>query len=146
MHLGLPNWQYAFTQVGLDAQTLQWFRFLSPERLAIDIENRRQSEAIARKQGYGGVNRIGGNGTSYASALLSDKMNKVEGLKRKKRRMKLKAKGNADVVIEKFSAQSSKSAKYARSVIRKREPSEVRNFSNVSLFINFDERFASLVS
>jgi hypothetical protein len=49
MHLGLPNWQYAFTQVGLDAQTLQWFRFLSPERLAIDIENRRQSEAIARK-------------------------------------------------------------------------------------------------
>jgi hypothetical protein len=41
MHLGLPHWQYAFTQVGLDAQTLQWFRFLSPERLAIDIENRR---------------------------------------------------------------------------------------------------------
>lgn len=49
MHLGLPHWQYAFTQVGLDAQTLQWFRFLSPERLAIDIENRRQQEAIARK-------------------------------------------------------------------------------------------------
>merc|ERR1712051_462177 len=41
MHLGLPNWHYAFTQVGLDPQTLQWFRFLSPERLAIDIENRR---------------------------------------------------------------------------------------------------------
>ena len=59
-------------------------------------------------------------------------MNKVEGLKRKKRRMKLKAKGNADVIIEKFSAQSSKSAKYARSIIKKREPSEVRNFSNVS--------------
>ena len=138
MHLGLPNWQYAFTQVGLDAQTLQWFRFLSPERLAIDIENRRQQEAIARKQGYGGVNRIGGNGyggTSYASALLSDKMNKVEGLKRKKRRMKLKAKGNADAIVEKFSAQSSKSAKYARSIIKKREPSEVRNFANESLLL-----------
>lgn len=41
MHLGLPHWQYAFTQVGLDPQTLQWFRFLSPERLAIDMENRK---------------------------------------------------------------------------------------------------------
>ena len=41
MHLGLPNWQYAFTQVGLDPQTLQWLRFLSPERLAIDMESRR---------------------------------------------------------------------------------------------------------
>ena len=74
----------------------------------------------------------GYGGTSYASALLSDKMNKVEGLKRKKRRMKLKAKGNADIIVEKFSMQSSKSAKYARSIIKKREPSEVRNFANVS--------------
>jgi len=41
MHLGIPNWQYAFTKAGLDPQTLQWFRFLIPERLAIDIENRR---------------------------------------------------------------------------------------------------------
>lgn len=32
-----------------------------------------------------------------------DKM-KVEGLRRKKRRMKLKAKGNNDHIIEKFSA------------------------------------------
>eukprot|EP00164_Ancoracysta_twista_P003485 GFYU01004649.1.p1 GENE.GFYU01004649.1~~GFYU01004649.1.p1 ORF type:complete len:352 (-),score=47.71 GFYU01004649.1:117-1172(-) len=39
MHLGLPHWQYAFTNVGLDPASKQWFRFLSPERLAIDIEN-----------------------------------------------------------------------------------------------------------
>jgi tubulin polyglutamylase complex subunit 2 len=45
MHLGLPNWHYAFTEVGLDPQTLQWFRFLSPERLAIDIENRKNAES-----------------------------------------------------------------------------------------------------
>ena len=38
MHLGLPHWQYAFTDVGLDLISQQWFRFLSPERLAIDIE------------------------------------------------------------------------------------------------------------
>lgn len=56
MHLGIPNWyalvhvyiynetrltaairHYAFTNVGLDPFSYQWFRFLSPERLAIDI-------------------------------------------------------------------------------------------------------------
>jgi len=54
MHLGLPNWHYAFTQVGLDPQTLQWFRFLSPERLAIDIENRRNIEDQAKRRAYSG--------------------------------------------------------------------------------------------
>jgi len=46
----------------------------------------------------------GFGGMAYASALLNDKLFKVEGLKRKKRRMKLKAKGNAEAIIEKFSA------------------------------------------
>ncbi len=40
--------------------------------------------------------------------------------------MKLKAKGQNEAIIEKFSAQSSKTAKYAKSVIKKREPSELR--------------------
>lgn len=57
-------------------------------------------------------------------------MIKVEGMKRKKRRMRQKAKGNEAAPIEKFSAQSSKSAKFARSVIRKRESSEAKNFIN----------------
>ena len=51
---------------------------------------------------------------------------KVEGLRRKKRRMKLKAKGDNDAIIEKFSAQSSKSAKYAKTTIKKREGAEVK--------------------
>jgi len=38
---------------------------------------------------------------------------KVESLWRKKWRMKLKAKGTAESIIEKFSASSSKSAKFA---------------------------------
>ena len=41
--------------------------------------------------------------------------------------MKLKAKGNNEAVIEKFNAQSSKTAKYAKSVIKKREPSELKH-------------------
>ncbi len=52
--------------------------------------------------------------------LGSEKI-KVEGYRRKKRRMKLKAKGNSDAIIEKFSAQSSKSAKFAKTSIKKRE-------------------------
>ena len=51
---------------------------------------------------------------------------KVEGLRRKKRRMKLKAKGgNGDHILEKFSAQSSKSAKYAKTTVKKRDASVV---------------------
>ena len=40
--------------------------------------------------------------------------------------MKLKAKPGGEAVIEKFSAQSSKTAKYAKTVVKKREPSELK--------------------
>jgi len=71
-------------------------RFLSPERLAIDIENRKNQENLAKKKHNKGVGKIGGSsGTEKI---------KVEGLRRKKRRMKLKAKGDNDAIIEKFSA------------------------------------------
>ena len=93
-------------------------RFLSPERLAIDIENRKNQENLAKKKHNKGGGKIGGSsGTEKI---------KVEGLRRKKRRMKLKAKGDNDAIIEKFSAQSSKSAKYAKTTIKKREASEIK--------------------
>mmetsp|Transcript_81790 Transcript_81790/g.176803 ORF Transcript_81790/g.176803 Transcript_81790/m.176803 type:complete len:92 (+) Transcript_81790:741-1016(+) len=38
MHLGIPGWHRVFTDLGLDQVTLQWFRYLSPERLAIDFK------------------------------------------------------------------------------------------------------------
>ena len=40
--------------------------------------------------------------------------------------MKLKAKGDNDAIIEKFSAQSSKSAKYAKTTIKKREVADIK--------------------
>ncbi len=121
MHLGLPNWHYAFTQVGLDPQTLQWFRFLSPERLAIDIENRRSQEEFSRRKNSRAMTAAvpgSGQGRSYINEKI-----KVEGLKRKKRRMRLKAKNSNEVAIEKFVAQSSKSAKYAKTIVKKRDAS-----------------------
>ena len=71
MHLGLPHWQYAFTDVGLNptakvkqihhhnheryhihphpflflsVSRQQWFRFMAPERLAIDLNHSRRTE------------------------------------------------------------------------------------------------------
>lgn len=100
---------------------MQWFRFLSPERLAIDIENRKNQENLAKKKMNKGL--IGK--VPQASAGDASKI-KVEGLRRKKRRMKLKAKGgNGDHIIEKFTAQSSKSAKYAKTTVKKRDTSVV---------------------
>lgn len=59
---------------------------------------------------------------STANSAADTSKIKVEGLRRKKRRMKLKAKGgNGDQIIEKFTAQSSKSAKYAKTTVKKRE-------------------------
>ena len=58
---------------------------------------------------------------------LGNEKIKVEGYRRKKRRMKLKAKGNSDAIIEKFSAQSSKSAKFAKTSIKKREGGPIGN-------------------
>jgi len=51
MHLGLPYWCYAFTDVGLDPVTKQWLRHLLPQRLAIDKrgdnERKNSSENLA---------------------------------------------------------------------------------------------------
>lgn len=97
---------------------------MSPERLAIDIENRKNQENLAKKKNNkgaigSGVGKIGANAGEGQTGKI-----KVDGLRRKKRRMKLKAKGgNGDQIIEKFSAQSSKSAKYAKTTVKKRDGS-----------------------
>lgn len=47
VHLGLPHWQHVFTDVGLDPLAMQWFRFVCPERLALDLKHaRRQDSAV----------------------------------------------------------------------------------------------------
>uniref|UniRef100_A0A2C9LK00 Knr4/Smi1-like domain-containing protein n=2 Tax=Biomphalaria glabrata TaxID=6526 RepID=A0A2C9LK00_BIOGL len=37
MHLGLPHWQLAFTDIGLPPTSLQWFNLYAPVRLEIDL-------------------------------------------------------------------------------------------------------------
>ena len=62
-------------------------------------------------------------GTGYMSRGYINEKIKIEGLKRKKRRIRLKARNQNDQAIEKFVAQSSKSAKYAKTTVRKRDAS-----------------------
>ncbi|XP_064609475.1 tubulin polyglutamylase complex subunit 2-like [Liolophura sinensis] len=38
MHFGLPQWQYAFTDIGLSSQAKQWFHLFAPLRLELDLE------------------------------------------------------------------------------------------------------------
>ncbi|KAL3866489.1 hypothetical protein ACJMK2_043783 [Sinanodonta woodiana] len=38
MHLGLPQWQYAFTDIGLSQQAKQWFNLYALVRLELDTE------------------------------------------------------------------------------------------------------------
>ncbi|GFR86843.1 tubulin polyglutamylase complex subunit 2-like [Elysia marginata] len=38
MHLGLPHWQLAFTDIGLPPHSKQWFNMYAPIRLEVDTE------------------------------------------------------------------------------------------------------------
>lgn len=39
MHMGLPQWQYALTDIGLSQQAQQWFNMYAPTRLELDRES-----------------------------------------------------------------------------------------------------------
>ncbi|XP_070175307.1 tubulin polyglutamylase complex subunit 2-like isoform X2 [Littorina saxatilis] len=47
MHLGLPHWQYAFTDMGVPPQAKQWFHMYAPTRLEIDINTPRNMQGIS---------------------------------------------------------------------------------------------------
>ena len=40
LHLGLPNWQYLYTDAGLSPSSEQWFRLYAPLRLAMTRSHR----------------------------------------------------------------------------------------------------------
>eukprot|EP00474_Spongospora_subterranea_P005589 CRZ06047.1 hypothetical protein [Spongospora subterranea] len=41
LHLGLPRWQYAFTDCGLPPTTIQWMRLFANHRLQLDVRSSR---------------------------------------------------------------------------------------------------------
>ena len=38
VHMGVPRWQYAYTDIGLDPVTTFWLGFMNPHRLEIDMK------------------------------------------------------------------------------------------------------------
>ena len=77
----------------MDPQSLQWFRYMLPARLMIDLENRNK-KLLPEDEG---------------DKKKSLKDQKVKGLKRKKRRLKSKTKGRrTSYNFEKFSTHSNK--------------------------------------
>jgi len=108
MHLGLPHWQYAFTDVGLDPVAEKWFRFLSPNRLQIDIKNRIKQERSTRKKDKHAADE----------KALNIKMDSYK----RRTRYKSKSRGSGTSIIEKFNLNSSKTAKFARSSKKKKTP------------------------
>lgn len=108
MHLGLPHWQYAFTEVGLDTISQQWFRFLSPERLAIDIKSRKKQVKKTRKQkkevkkervGIQGIKRRR-NASGFYSQLPDDGKGGKKKDKSKKHKSKSKKKASESISNE----------------------------------------------
>ena len=67
MHLGLKGWQYSFTKIGLNPITMQWLRFLVPNRLDIDLRH--------NANGFGWI---------LPNKSLKNKKNENAKLKRKK--------------------------------------------------------------
>ena len=82
LHLGLPRWQYVFSDVGLDPEAAQWHRFFAPDCLVVDVKRGQmhrkeraaaalQDEEVTRRADRGGraggkagsgVGRMGGGG------------------------------------------------------------------------------------
>ncbi|XP_014771609.1 tubulin polyglutamylase complex subunit 2 [Octopus bimaculoides] len=44
LHLGLPQWQYIFTDIGLSMQAKQWFNIYAPSRIQTDVSRGRTYE------------------------------------------------------------------------------------------------------
>jgi len=53
-HLGVPQWQFAFTDAGLPPAARQWLAFFCPERLAMAMESRVAAGAIGSARTSGG--------------------------------------------------------------------------------------------
>jgi hypothetical protein len=59
MHLGLPHWHAVFTDAGLDPVSMQWARFVCPERLGLDLMHARRKDAAADDVPRGNSDREG---------------------------------------------------------------------------------------
>lgn len=50
VHIGLPEWQYAFTDIGLSPEAQTWFHMFAPMRLAINEGNNSVVKSFLQKE------------------------------------------------------------------------------------------------
>jgi len=56
-HLGLPNWQYRFTEYGMDPISKQWFFLISPDKFTFDLNSQNVRGEKMGNASAGGTNR-----------------------------------------------------------------------------------------
>mmetsp|Transcript_67510 Transcript_67510/g.197502 ORF Transcript_67510/g.197502 Transcript_67510/m.197502 type:complete len:293 (-) Transcript_67510:55-933(-) len=67
-HLGVPQWQFAFTDIGPASAARHWLAFFCPERLALASERRAAAEAARSERRGGGRHGAFEDATTGASS------------------------------------------------------------------------------
>ena len=87
-HLGLPNWQYRFTEFGMDPISSQWFALIAPKDFVIDLNAPRakaqgsgSQPSGKEKEGRGGRQAAKVSAAGSGSKRSSQKAGGSEGLK-----------------------------------------------------------------
>lgn len=68
LHLGLPRWQYAYTEAGLDPTCRQWLRLMAPDRLAVPPATKAHPNGADGDDGGGAPDGAYGFGVGWCGA------------------------------------------------------------------------------
>ncbi|XP_060072148.1 tubulin polyglutamylase complex subunit 2-like [Ylistrum balloti] len=87
MHLGLPQWQYALTDIGLSQQTQQWFNVFAQVRLELDRETLCEASELTKSRPQSSqldVNKVFKGKTDKRKTLTSQAQQQNAGNMKKK--------------------------------------------------------------
>ncbi|KAL9654007.1 hypothetical protein ABK040_014216 [Willaertia magna] len=98
LHLGLPHWQMIFTDAGLPSITKQWIRFLSPQRLSIDLRR----ICVDNEQFM-----LDEKDNSDNDSMFGELVSRIKEMKRSKMKKKVKPK-NTKIDLKKVDVIASK--------------------------------------
>ncbi|XP_021346030.1 tubulin polyglutamylase complex subunit 2-like isoform X3 [Mizuhopecten yessoensis] len=86
MHLGLPQWQYALTDIGLSQQTQQWFNVFAQVRLELDREILCESSEDTKSRAQSSqldINKVFKGKTDKRKAMTSQTQQNPGNMKKK---------------------------------------------------------------
>ena len=71
LHLGLPRWQYAYTDTGLDPTCRQWLRLLAPDRLQQPVLSTSVAQGAACATGLSAAASAAASPASARASIVS---------------------------------------------------------------------------